>query len=260
VDSLHKAINTPFPDYQALGVKRNGQYQQLNSNVLQIENEYYSSIRPKRITFSGEKPVTALGKRGVEYIEVRCIDINPFESAGLGITDARFLDIFLLGCALADSPPLSPGECKKINHNFTTTVTQGRRPQVELLTRHGRRSLAAVGLALLRDLQPIAKLLDGVHQSLDYSESLACQAVKLQNPAMTPSGRIMTALKSDNLEFIDFALANARQGKQQMAARPLPRQKILEKLSAQSLLDQQRLEQNDTLSFDAFLQAYFNAG
>ena len=46
VRDLTHAITTPHPPYEALGVKVDGEYRQLNANILQIENEYYSFIRP----------------------------------------------------------------------------------------------------------------------------------------------------------------------------------------------------------------------
>ena len=58
----------------------------------------------------GERPLHALRERGVEYIEVRCMDLDPFEPVGIDAATMRFLDIFLLHCLLADSPPDTPEE------------------------------------------------------------------------------------------------------------------------------------------------------
>jgi len=56
-----------------------GDYSQLATSLLQIENEFYGTIRPKRVIFPGERPLHALRERGVEYVEVRLLDLNPFE-------------------------------------------------------------------------------------------------------------------------------------------------------------------------------------
>ena len=80
---------TPYPAYAAIGTQKDGEWLQLNSNILQIENEYYSSIRPKRVTDSGERPIQALMARGVQYIEVRCLDINPFLPLGIDLADPK---------------------------------------------------------------------------------------------------------------------------------------------------------------------------
>ena len=131
-DSLRLAVGTPYPAYVAAGIKRGDEWLQLNTNILQIENEYYSSIRPKRVTYSGERPIQALMSRGVQYVEVRCLDINPFLPLGIDVAQARFIDAFLLFCALEDSPLLESGECSSCTSNFLKVVKEGRRPGLQL--------------------------------------------------------------------------------------------------------------------------------
>ncbi|MBT7963770.1 MAG: glutamate--cysteine ligase, partial [Porticoccaceae bacterium] len=71
--TLQEALKKPYPDYEAIGLKSSkDSHKQLNTHLLQIENEFYSSIRPKRTTATGETPLHALAERGVEYVEVRC--------------------------------------------------------------------------------------------------------------------------------------------------------------------------------------------
>ncbi len=108
LDALAKAVSQPYPPYEAIGTQRDGEWVQINTNVLQIENEFYSTIRPKRVTHPGERPLHALAARGVQYVEVRCMDIDPFEPTGISLETSRFLDAYLLVCALDDSPLLPP--------------------------------------------------------------------------------------------------------------------------------------------------------
>ena len=135
-DSLRQAVGTPYPPYVDIGTKKDGEWLQLNTNVLQIENEYYSNIRPKRVTYSGERPIQALMARGVQYVEARCLDINPFLPMGIDLAESRFLDAFLLYCALQDSPQLSNGECGSCSDNFLKVVKEGRRPGLHLSLIH----------------------------------------------------------------------------------------------------------------------------
>ena len=60
-----------------------GDYNQLATSLLQIENEFYGTIRPKRVIRPGERPLHALRERGVEYVEVRCMDLDPFVPVGI---------------------------------------------------------------------------------------------------------------------------------------------------------------------------------
>ncbi len=126
VKSLRCAIQTPHPDYEKIGVKVDSIYRQLNPNILQIENEFYSSVRPKRVTASGQSPSRTLGEQGVEYIEVRSIDLNPFEPIGIHADCVRFFDMFLLYCLFEDSPDMSQQEFLNTRENQQTMVMNGR--------------------------------------------------------------------------------------------------------------------------------------
>ncbi len=108
---LARAVQLPHAPYEEIGTRReDGEWLQINTNVLQIENEYYATIRPKRVIRPGERPLEALASRGIQYVEVRCLDVDPFEPVGIGLEAARFLDAFLLFCALDESPPTSPAD------------------------------------------------------------------------------------------------------------------------------------------------------
>ncbi|KAG0774457.1 hypothetical protein G6F22_014041 [Rhizopus arrhizus] len=135
---LYDAVTQPWPDYQKLGTHRNGEWIQLNTNVLQIENEYYSSIRPKRATGRCERPITALAERGVQYVEVRCLDIDPDSPVGIDANTSRFVDAFLLYCTASDSPFFpANGYCQRSADNFSTVVKEGRKPGL-MLDREGQ--------------------------------------------------------------------------------------------------------------------------
>ena len=84
VHSLQRAIIDPFPAYAAIGLSPTGEPRQLGTGLLQVENEYYGPARPKRATAPGTPPLRALAKDGVEYLELRCLDLDPKFAAGCG--------------------------------------------------------------------------------------------------------------------------------------------------------------------------------
>ncbi|ERI52517.1 glutamate--cysteine ligase, partial [Pseudomonas sp. EGD-AK9] len=185
-DSLRLAVATPYPAYVEAGIKRDGEWLQLNTNILQIENEYYSSIRPKRVTRSGERPIQALMSRGVQYVEVRCLDINPFLPLGIDLSESRFIDAFLLFCALADSPLLEGGECRSCTDNFLKVVKEGRRPGLHL-QRDGRPvELKTWALELIEQIRPLAELLDRSQGGAAHGKALAAQQAKVEDADLTP--------------------------------------------------------------------------
>ena len=128
VQTLKKAILQPHEGYASIPAGEAGNFQQLNDSLLQIENEFYSPIRPKRVARTGETPLGALCRDGIEYIEVRCIDVSPFAAVGLDAQQIRFMDTFLLFCLLQDSPPCTSQEQEVMDYNLETIVNRGREP------------------------------------------------------------------------------------------------------------------------------------
>ncbi len=137
VRDLTRAITTAHPDYVKLGVKLDGEYQQLNANLLQIENEYYSFIRPKRVTMSGERPTKALTRGGVQYVEMRSLDVSPFDPVGVNQNKLRFLEAFAAFCVLSTSAPIQAAEQAEFDGNHGRVAREGRKAGLTL-RRDGR--------------------------------------------------------------------------------------------------------------------------
>jgi glutamate--cysteine ligase len=258
VTSLMDAVNRPYEPYQQVGTKKDGEWIQLSTNVLQIENEYYSTIRPKRVIRTGERPVQALCNRGVQYIEVRCLDIDPFEPVGISLETGRFLDAFLLFCALDESPAISALEGQVHARNFARTVKEGRKPGLTL-TREGEEVvLADWALELIERIRPVASLLDDQHNEGEvHQASLAAQKAKIDDPDKTPSARVLEEVRAIGsasafgLRQSELHAAYFREDKLMPAEEAL-----FEDMGASSLAEQSAIEQRDTGSFDDFVAAY----
>ncbi len=259
---LYGAVTQPWPEYQKIGTHRNGEWIQLNTNVLQIENEYYSSIRPKRATGRCERPITALAERGVQYVEVRCLDIDPYSPIGIDATTARFVDAFLLFCTASDSPFFpANGYCQRSADNFSVVVKEGRKPGLTL-DRDGQTiGLAQWGHELLDQIAPYAALYDSATGGSAYADALAAQRAKLDQPDITPSARLLAELKDSGLSFHDYSLALSRKHADALRAQPLPADvaTAYQQAAAQSAAEQLRLEQSDTEDFDTYVTRYHAA-
>lgn len=256
--SLHRAIHTPYPAYEAIGQKVDGSYRQLNTNILQIENEYYSDIRPKRVTESGEKPLHALQNRGVQYIEVRNTDINPFLPIGICAQQARFLDAFLITCLLMDDTEIGDQECDLISDNLQKVVNRGREPGLTLDTIDGEVTLVAAGEKLLDAVSLTAQVLDTLHNTSLYSESVAAQVAKLHDSALTPSAQVLAALKESGLGHTEWLLQKSREHQATLQETPLDAalaQQLAETAEA-SLAAQREIEAADNVDFDTYLAQY----
>ena len=256
-DSLRQAVGTPYPAYVEIGAKRDGEWLQLNTHILQIENEYYSNIRPKRVTHSGERPIQALMARGVQYVEVRCLDINPFLPLGIDLTESRFLDAFLLFCAMQDSPMLEHDECHACTDNFLSVVKEGRRP-VLLLQRNGQPvALHAWAAELLEQILPLAELLDQSQGGSAHSQALQAQQAKVADPSLTPSAQVLAQLQQ-GLNFTEFGMRQSKLHAAYFRSQPLSaeQQAAFETSAAQSVQSQRELEATEEGDFDSFAAAY----
>ena len=257
--SLRSAIQTPNPKYQSYGLKVDGQYQQLNANLLQIENEFYSVIRPKRVTHSGESPTHALNQRGVQYVEVRSLDLNPFEPTGIDKTCIHFFDLLLIYCLLDNSDQLSEEEWAIAADNRNKVVLDGRSPSLILNIKGKETPFATAALEVLDQLAPIAQLLDQLSGKGEYQHALDAQVAKVQDAALTPSAKIIAQMSEDNASFFQFAMKMAAQHETAFKQRPMDEQKLelFRHQAKESHEKQLEIEQSDDVDFDTFLADYF---
>lgn len=258
---MHTAVTTSWPAYERLGTRQNGEWIQLNTNVLQIENEYYSNIRPKRTTQRGERPATALAERGVEYIEVRCLDIDPWSPIGIRAETCRFLDAFLLFC-VSDESPFFPGNghCTLSQDNFNTVVREGRKPGLTLQRDGTAIPLRDWGEELIERIRPYAGLLDEACGHKRHATALELQLQKIRNSEQTPSAKVLQAMRDKKLSFHDCMLQVSEGHHETLANGPLEPE-LLQSYSdeaAASLEEQRAIEASDTESFEEYV-AHFHA-
>jgi glutamate--cysteine ligase len=260
--SLHDALVRPYPPYEALGILNpGGEYNQLATSLLQIENEFYGTIRPKRVIRPGERPLHALRERGVEYVEVRCMDLDPFEPVGIDAGTIAFLDVFLLHCLLADSPPDTPEEIAALARNQHRTAERGREPGLFLERGREELTIAEWGTQVLEQCVPIATALDDVQGASVHRDALASAAAALLEPERLPSGRVLQAMRSEyEGSYTGFVNACSERTRQHLMQRPLSAktQARLTHLAQESLQEQRRIEGADSLSFEEFRQHYLS--
>ena len=258
--SLQEALTRPYPPYEQVGIRNpGGDYNQMATSLLQIENEFYSTIRPKRVIFPGERPLHALRERGVEYIEVRLMDLDPFEPIGIAAPTIRFLDVFLLHCLLSDSPPDTPQEIAELGRNQHRVAARGREPGLTLEQGGRERLLSDWGLQLLDDCLPIAQELDAVHGGDAYARSVAAARAGLLAPHTLPSARVLRSIEQEfGGSFTAFAESRSVQARADLLERSFPAavHARYEAASTESVQEQQRIEAADTMPFDVYREQY----
>ncbi len=259
-ESLHGALTQPYAPYEAIGIRNlGGEYNQMATTLLQIENEFYGTIRPKRVIRPGERPLHALRERGVEYIEVRCMDLDPFVPVGITAMTMRFLDIFLLHCLLHDSPPDTPEEIAALGRNQHRTAAFGREPGLEL-ERDGRpMRLGDWAAELLAQCAPIAAALDAAHGGSAHAEALASANAALADPEELSSARALATMQRDfGGSHTAFIQAQSEQTRNHLLALPWPaeQQAAFETMARDSVARQKAIEAADVVDFETFRKAY----
>lgn len=256
---IYNAVTRPWPDYEAIGTHRDGEWIQLNTSILQIENEYYASIRPKRTAKAGERPNNALINRGIQYIEVRCLDVDPFEPLGISAQTAHFLDAFLLYCASEESPLFDDtNHCEETDENFNTVVMEGRRPALELKRLGQSIGLQTWGLEIIDAIRPYAELLDEVYETTAHTEALDAQQAKLNDVSLTPSARYLAEVQASGLSFNEFSKRRSFEFSEQLRALTLPAavEAAYREETARSLAAHAAIEAAEEPSFDEFIKAF----
>lgn len=262
VQNLRDAISTPEDSYNGFGLLRDDEYQQLSLNKLQIENEYYSPVRPKRVALSGERPTTALERGGIEYVEIRSLDLNVFDPVGINQNTIRFMEAFLIYCLLEDSPMMTAADNNETTENHMNTANFGRDPDL-LLTREGKNiGLKAWAQELMENILKIADLIDQSESCSEYVKSVEAQIELIKDSKATPSARVLQELNESGMSFADYGLSLAEKQKNYFSnLMPLDTETdhLFKEEAQASLKKQMEIESTEQLPFNTYLDNYFKS-
>ncbi len=256
---LREAITTHEPDYEKINGSDAKVFNQLNSNILQIENEYYSSVRPKRVTNSGESPTNALLSRGVEYIELRSVDVNPYSPIGIDLEQVLFLDVFLIYCLLRDHDGLCDERTKRFRENQEKVARHGRQENLTLFNGTAEVSAKDWAKDCFEDFLAIAEKLDLELGSHEYTNAVKKYETHIEDTSTLNSERILREMQDKDKCFFSHTLSRSHKISEQLRMSTLDT-KIESDLIAEakkSLLKQSEIEKSDQLNFSDFLESYF---
>ena len=257
---LQEALTHGYPAYEKIGILGpEGDYRQLATSLLQIENEFYGTIRPKRVIFPGERPLHALRQRGVEYVEVRCMDLDPFVPVGIDTQTMRFIDLLLLHCLLSDSPPDTPREIAALRRNQHLVAARGRDPDLRLDRGGQEVTLAEWGAEIVEACATIAAALDALHGGSGHRTAIDSAFAALRDPAELPSARVLATMARDHENsYVDFIRAQSELAKGTLIGLPFAadREAAFRELAQQSRQTQKRMEAADTVAFESYRQSY----
>ena len=260
IESLKRAISTPCKAYRHIPLSDDkGVWQQLSRNILQIENEHYSSVRPKQILHGEEMPILALQRRGVAYVELRSLDINAYTPHGINEEQMRFLEAFLLFSLLSPSAPIADRERADIQRNFNEVALRGRDPQLQLMRNGKVCYMRDWARDIFSQMVMSCELLDSGRPQPLYCPILSQQREKIDHSELTPSACMLEEMIREREEFYDFSLRLSLMHQQHFIERPLEvdTQVMFERLTQESIKRQAAIEKTEDMHFEAFLANYF---
>ena len=258
LDGLQKAVKTPYLPFSRLGLDdATGEPIQINDHVLQIENEYYSLVRPKQVPQEGETPSQALAIRGIGYVELRAVDVNPYSPIGIDEHTAGFLEVLALYCLLQDSPALLDAEQSIIEKNQAEVVNRGRAPNAHIQESDVKTPIEAWGQQYVTAMQPLAALLDQSYATQLYSQALERMMVRLHEVDETLSAHMIadTIRHGGTWGFGSYMAQQHAHAYEQHTLRP-ETQTYFDEIAVQSIQQQQKLEQAQGLSFADYVAQY----
>ena len=258
LDGLQKAVKTPYLPFSRLGLDdATGEPIQINDHVLQIENEYYSLVRPKQVPQEGETPSQALANRGIGYVELRAVDVNPYSPIGIDEHTAGFLEVLALYCLLQDSPALLDAEQSIIEKNQAEVVNRGRAPNAHIQESDVKTPIEAWGQQYVTAMQPLAALLDQSYATQLYSQALERMMVRLHEVDETLSAHMIadTIRHGGTWGFGSYMAQQHAHAYEQHTLRP-ETQTYFDEIAVQSIQQQQQLEQAQGLSFADYVAQY----
>ncbi len=255
-EALEAAIRTPDPYYQQIGVRDGDHWKQLNANLLQIENEFYAAMRPKRV--GRQRPAKALQQMGVEYVEMRLYDLNPMVDIGIASEQSVFADVLMLMCLFRDSPPISSREEAENAENKRRVVDRGRQPGLHLLAHNREQAMRPLAHELFDDMAPFAEMLDTAYGSTHYAGTMQALRERIDQPASTPSAQVLDAVHAAG-GFLEYSLAMSARHRQDLLAQALDAETEarFSHSANESLALQHRIEAGDKGSFEDYVAAYY---
>lgn len=257
--TMYEAVHTSSPNFSKIGVLVDGEYRQLNNSILQLEDEYYALMRPKRLPNRGERKICALIRDGIEYIEVRALDLNPYLPLGLDSKIAHFMDVFLITCLFLDSPPLTANEQLKVNHNQHLIVTEGRKPGLKLRNEHNEEVLA-IQMAdhFLESMLIISGYLDQAYNVTVFKEAVIYAREILKNKETLPSALMIEEMISQKKSYFELIQYWSLEHQKTFKSLPFPMDMVqyYDNLAKTSLIEQKALEESESSPFSDYLQQY----
>ena len=241
LSKLKNAIINPYSDFEKLGLKDNdNKFHQISNGILQIENELYDCIRPKRAGKSGQRPYQLLKEQGIQYVEVRGIDLNPNEAIGISKEQIRLLDLLLIYCLIAPSPEMTDEEKNKIEQQDINVIKSGRNPNLKVMYKNIEMSIDSARKELVDELKILAS---------EFKENAFISAIE-------NIGDFKKNKFNQEESFQDYGLKKAKENYERISSFSNIDVGLCEKEASDSLREFDKMNREKEIAFDNFINSY----
>ena len=244
LETIQNYINTPNEKFNDISLDLK---QQVNNGTIQMESELYNHIRPKGVFSRTERQYNQLKKTGIEYLEIRSIDLNPYSEIGISIEDVEFLELLSLFCSLSDSPKIDETEAMLIKENIRRASEVGQ--SCSLLNSFGGKkgeiNIKELTNELLEDLKSFAK-------KIEFESELDNMFIEYFSRNESPlSTRLLNDLASD--EILSYVLNKSKKITDKVPDSVLD---LFTKESALSEKEYLKAKNQDNIDFQTFIKNF----
>jgi glutamate--cysteine ligase len=161
---------------------------------------------------------------------------------------------------LAESPPAGALELEQLRQNQLAVARNGRDPALALWCGDRMPGLSVWAGEILDAMEPVCALLDASCDGHAYTRALAAQREKVMAPELTPSARILAAMRAADEPFFRYALQVSLAHRDELLDSPYAEPARLAALRREAAASQERqreIEAADELDFESYLARYF---
>ncbi len=159
---------------------------------LSLEKELYADVRFRR-----SQPTRHLIDKGIDYIEFRNFDLNPFNPYGIESDDIDFIKLFIITCLML--PDVATNEAVDLGHDYQTQTAEDH-PEATAINKDEADWF-------IQEMSAIAKQIDDYHAS-HLIDILEQKQLALRLPNKTLAGQLFKQAPShDDLNQLCSNLA-----------------------------------------------------
>ena len=202
-----------------------------------------------------------LREEGIDYLELRCIDLNPNSHIGITEEQIYFLDLLILYCFFMDSPEITTEESNELFKTHKTIVNEGRKPDATINTLEGKSTVEKSALEIISGMEEIAIFMDQeVTQDGNNSwlEKIQDKREMVNNLDLSLSGSLLKEIKEKGMSFQEYSMNLSLQHNEKLNSIPESETHNFDEVARNSLNEAKNIEQAGQADFEVYLKEFLS--